>query len=90
MNTIWALGMAIGILFAVVNGRLEEFTKAMFEVGKAAVEVCLYLVGIVSLWLGVTKILEESGLMETLRGFSSRPWRSCSADYPPDIRPSPP
>jgi spore maturation protein A len=69
MNTIWALGMAIGILFAVVNGRLEEFTKAMFEAGKAAVEVCLYLVGIVSLWLGVTKILEESGLMETLSRF---------------------
>jgi spore maturation protein A len=53
----------------VVNGRIDEFTKAMFEAGKAAVEVCLFLVGIVSLWLGITKILEDSGLMYKLSNF---------------------
>ncbi|MDI6853103.1 MAG: nucleoside recognition domain-containing protein [Deltaproteobacteria bacterium] len=69
MNTIWLLVMCISVVFAVVNGRTEEFTKAMFEAGKAAVEICLYLLGIVSLWLGLTKILEESGLMHKLSNF---------------------
>lgn len=69
MNVIWLLVMCLSILFAVVNGRTEAFTKALFEAGKAAVEVCIYLVGIVSLWLGVTKILEDSGLMEKLSTF---------------------
>ena len=69
MNTIWLIVISLSVLFAVVNGNIEAFTKAMFEAGKAAVEVCLYLVGIVSLWLGITKILEDSGLMYKLSNF---------------------
>jgi spore maturation protein A len=69
MNVIWLLVICISILFATVSGRIDEFTKAMFEAGKAAVEVCLYLVGIVSLWLGLTKILEDSGLIYKLSNF---------------------
>jgi spore maturation protein A len=69
MNTIWLLVMCLSVLFAVVNGSVEAFTKAMFEAGKAAVEVCIFLVGIVSLWLGLTKILEDSGLMQKLSAF---------------------
>ena len=69
MSTIWLLVLSVSVLFAVVNGRIDDFTKAMFEAGKASVEVCLYLVGIVSLWLGVTKILEDSGLMYRLSNF---------------------
>lgn len=76
MNTIWLLLLGLSILFAVVNGRIDEFTKAMFEAGKSAVEVCIYLVGIVSLWLGLTKILEDSGLMYKLSNFF-RPAISC-------------
>ncbi|MEJ2671009.1 MAG: nucleoside recognition domain-containing protein [Deltaproteobacteria bacterium] len=69
MNVIWLLVICISILFSAVSGRIDEFTKAMFEAGKAAVEVCLYLVGIVSLWLGLTKILEDSGLIYKLSNF---------------------
>lgn len=69
MNTIWLLVICISVLFSAVSGRIDEFTKAMFEAGKAAVEVCLYLVGIVSLWLGLTKILEDSGLIYKLSNF---------------------
>lgn len=69
MSTIWLVVIGISVLFSVANGRIDEFTKAMFEAGKAAVEVCLYLVGIVSLWLGITKILEDSGLMYKLSNF---------------------
>ncbi len=69
MSTIWLLVIGLSVLFAAVNGNIEAFTKALFEAGKAAVEVCLYLVGIVSLWLGITKILEDSGLMYKLSRF---------------------
>ena len=69
MSTIWLVVICISVLFSVVNGRIGEFTKAMFEAGKASVEVCLYLLGIVSLWLGITKILEDSGLMYKLSNF---------------------
>ncbi|MGA9755989.1 MAG: nucleoside recognition domain-containing protein [Desulfobaccales bacterium] len=69
MNLVWLLIICISILFSVINGKIDEFTKAMFEAGKAAVEVSLYLVGIVSLWLGITKILEDAGLIYKLSNF---------------------
>jgi spore maturation protein A len=83
MNTIWLIVMCISILFAVLNGRIDEFTKAMFEAGKAAVEVCLYLLGIVALWLGVTKILEDSGLMYKLSNFFRPAISFMFKDIPP-------
>jgi spore maturation protein A len=69
MNTVWLVVVCLSIIFAAINGRIDGFTKAMFEAGKAAVEVCLYLVGIVSLWLGLTKILEDAGLIYKLSNF---------------------
>lgn len=86
MNAVWLAVICLSIIFAVVNGRLEEFTKAMFEAGKAAVEVCLFLVGIVSLWLGLTKIMEDSGLMsklsEVFRPVMSRIFRNLPPGHP--------
>ncbi len=76
MNVIWLTVVCASVLFAVVNGRLEAFTQAMFEAGRAAVEICLYLAGIVSLWLGLTRIMEDSGLMEKLSGLC-RPAIAC-------------
>jgi spore maturation protein A len=69
MNVIWFIVICLSVLFAAVSGRIDEFTKAMFEAGKTAVEMCLYLVGIVSLWLGLTKILEDCGVIYTLSNF---------------------
>ncbi len=66
MNTIWFLLLFISVLGAIINGRLEELTKSFFEGAKAAVEISLFLLGIISLWLGITKIIEESGLIYRL------------------------
>jgi spore maturation protein A len=66
MNTIWILLIVGSVILSILNGRLEEFTKALFEGAKSAVEVSLFLLGIVALWLGITKIIEESGLIHRL------------------------
>jgi spore maturation protein A len=70
MNTIWVLLIVSSVILSILNGRVGEFTKAIFEGAKSAVEVSLFLLGIVALWLGITKIIEESGLIHRLsRGF---------------------
>lgn len=69
MNTVWFLLLVISIVISLVNGRLDELTKAFFQGAKAAVEVTLFLLGIISLWLGLTKIIEESGLIYRLSYF---------------------
>ena len=73
MNTVWILLMVASVLFSFLNGRLDAFTKAIFEGAKSAVEVSLFLLGIVSLWLGITKIIEDSGLIHRLSGIFQYP-----------------
>jgi len=84
MNTIWVLLIVTSVLFSFLNGRLEEFTKAIFEGAKSAVEVSLFLLGIVSLWLGITKVIENSGLIRRLSGFFQYFVRLLFHNIPPE------
>jgi spore maturation protein A len=63
MNIIWVVLIAVSIVTAFWTGGLEAVTKAMFDGAKTAVEISLFLLGIVSLWLGITRIIEDSGLI---------------------------
>ncbi len=63
MNVLWLIMICVSIVFAIFTGNLEAFTKSIFDGAKSAVEISLYLLGIVSVWLGITKILEDSGLI---------------------------
>lgn len=86
MNSIWLILIAISIVAAACTGRLEALTKAMFDGARAAVEISLFLLGIVSLWLGITKIIEDSGLIHRIshlfRPLITRLFRSVPADHP--------
>ncbi|WP_020676215.1 nucleoside recognition domain-containing protein [Geopsychrobacter electrodiphilus] len=63
MNVLWLIMLCVSIVFAIFTGHLEAFTTSIFDGAKAAVEVSLYLLGIVSVWMGITRILEDSGLI---------------------------
>jgi len=86
MNFIWFVLIALSIVAAVCTGRLEALTKAMFDGAKAAVEISLYLLGIVALWLGITRIIEESGLIYRIshifRPLITRLFKNVPADHP--------
>lgn len=86
MNSIWVILIAVSIVAAFWTGGLEAVTKAMFDGAKAAVELSLFLLGIVSLWLGVTKIIEDSGLIHGLshvfRPLMTRLFKTVPPDHP--------
>jgi spore maturation protein A len=86
MNVVWFFLIAVSVLFAVVNGRLDAFTRSLFDGAKSAVEVSLFLLGIICLWLGVTKIIEDSGLIHGIarvfRFFICRLFRNVPGDHP--------
>ncbi len=63
MNVLWVIMICVSVVFAIATGNLEAFTKSIFDGAKAAVEISLFLLGIVSVWMGITRILEDSGLI---------------------------
>lgn len=86
MNVIWLILLSVSIVFAVFTGKLEPFTQAIFEGAKSAVEISLFLLGIVSVWLGITRILEDSGLIygiaHVFRPILSRLFKNIPGDHP--------
>ena len=62
MNYIWAGLLAVGFLAGILNGRIDEVTKAAFSSAGKAVELGIGLLGIVCLWSGLMKIMEKSGV----------------------------
>jgi len=86
MNVIWLILIAVSVITAVFTGRLEELTRAIFDGAKSAVEISLYLLGIVSLWLGITKIIEDSGLIHRIahlfRPLITRLFKTIPDDHP--------
>src|SRR5690554_7191152 len=66
INIIWMAFIIIGLLVAAVTGRIEATTQAAFDGARSAVELCFALIGIYSLWLGLMKVAEKSGLVNAL------------------------
>ncbi|MGB9679976.1 MAG: nucleoside recognition domain-containing protein [Thermoanaerobacteraceae bacterium] len=62
INYIWFFMIAIGVIVGILNGKLDEISKAIIDSAQAAVTISIGLVGVMSLWLGIMKIAEKSGL----------------------------
>lgn len=86
MNLLWLIMICVSIVFALVTGNLEAFTKSIFDGAKSAVEISLFLLGIVSVWLGITRILEDSGLIHRIahlfRPLICRLFKNIPGDHP--------
>ena len=72
VNYIWVGMTVIGVLFAIVNGTMDEVNKALFVSAKEAVTLSIGLMSILVFWLGLMKIAESAGLLEKL-SFLFRP-----------------
>lgn len=66
INFIWAGLLIIGFVVGALTGNLEAVTNAAIENAKTGVDLALGLIGIMTLWLGLMKIAEDSGLVEKL------------------------
>lgn len=66
INIIWVSLTVIGIVFAMVNGTMEEVNAAIFKGASEAVTLCIGLISVLVFWLGMMKIAEHAGLLKKL------------------------
>ncbi len=78
--------LVIGILFAAVNGRMEEVNEAIFSGAKDAVAICIGLISILVFWLGLMKIAQVAGVLKGLakvmRPLATRLFPEVPANHP--------
>ncbi|WP_264738442.1 nucleoside recognition domain-containing protein [Cytobacillus firmus] len=66
VNIIWVMLTAIGVVFAMINGTMNEVNEAIFNGAKEAVTLCIGLISILVFWLGMMRIAEDAGLLKIL------------------------
>jgi spore maturation protein A len=66
VNYIWVGLTLIGLVFAAINGTMNEVNEAIFKGAKEAVTLCIGLISVLVFWLGMMKIAEDSGLLKKL------------------------
>ncbi len=72
LNYIWFGLMAVALVVAAINGTAEAVTKGAVESATSAVQIAIGLVGVMTLWLGMMRVAEASGLV-TFVGRALRP-----------------
>lgn len=66
MNYIFYFLILISIIFAAINGRLQNVVDAILSGAELSVKVAFSLIGIMAFWLGIMKIAEKSGIIEII------------------------
>lgn len=66
LNKIWPAFLIISFIFAIFSGRLPEVNNSIFETTSNAIELCLTLIGTMSLWCGIIKIAMKTSFVDKL------------------------
>lgn len=66
MNYVFSFFILGGIIVAAFTGKIDIITTAAMTSAASAVERAITLIGIVSLWLGIARVAEKSGLIDIL------------------------
>ncbi len=66
LNYIWFGLLFIGFVVGIMNGRIDEVTKAAIDSSKSAITLSIELLGVMCLWTGLMGIAEKSGLVRKI------------------------
>jgi spore maturation protein SpmA len=87
LNYIWLGLMVLAVIIGGLNGHLDEAIKGAFDMARTAVmDIALPLAAIMTIWLGVMRLAEKSGLVfmlaRLLRPILRRLFPDVPADHP--------
>ncbi len=63
LNYLWGAMLLIGVVYGALQGRLPEVTAAALDSAKEAVALCITMTGVMSLWVGLMEIAQQSGII---------------------------
>jgi spore maturation protein A len=84
LGYIWLFFIITAVVLGGINGRIDEVSQASMDSAKFAVEVAISLIGIMSLWLGIMRLAEKSGLLKIVAKIVKPVTKVIFSDVPPD------
>lgn len=84
LNLVWVGLIVAGVVVAALQGHVQVVTPAAFDAAKLAVETVITLTGILVFWLGIARVAERAGLMQSLTSVLRPVFRRLFPSLPPD------
>lgn len=66
INYIWAGMAAVGIVYAMINGTMDDVNEAIFESASEAVTLSIGLISVLVFWLGIMRVAEKAGILDAM------------------------
>ena len=66
VNIIWIGLISIGIFFGLITNKLDIINSTIVDSTKVSLDMLIKIFPVLALWMGLTKIAEESKLLEKL------------------------
>lgn len=82
VNRIWFILLFLGILFGLVTNKVDIINKTITESASISLDMLLKIFPVLALWMGLTKIAEDSNLLEKLSKKLSTPLTKLFPEIP--------
>ena len=82
VNKIWSFFIVIGILFCLTTNKIGLLNEEILNSAKTSFEMAIKIFPVMALWLGISKIAEESGLLRKLSLKISKPLKFIFPEIP--------
>ena len=69
INKIWFLFISIGIVFGIINNKIDLINTQIIKSAKESLDIFLNIFPTLVLWVGVMNIVSESGLLIKISNF---------------------
>lgn len=66
LNILWMIMIAGGITFAAFHGTMGKITEVCISSATEAVNLCIFILGVIGVWNGMMEIAVKSGLMKKI------------------------
>ena len=66
LNILWVIMIAGGIFFAAFHGTMGQITESFIPSSTEAVNLCIFMLGVIGVWNGMMEIAVKSGLMKKI------------------------
>ena len=66
LNILWGIMIAGGIFFAAFHGTMGQITESFISSSTEAVNLCIFMLGVIGVWNGMMEIAVKSGLMKKI------------------------
>ena len=67
-NIVWPMMLMVSMVAAIFNGKVDAVAAGILINAKLAIKIVMDLLGIMAFWLGLMRVAEKAGLVDTLVG----------------------